>query len=234
MSAGYFGKLPMRGDFIQRNMPVEFVHTWDNWLQSVIATSHHNLAHSWLEHYLVSPVWRYLVPQQSQSYQMGVMLPSVDKVGRYFPFTISTNVFPKADAPRLISKNRDWFNTAENIALQALNESIDYEQLNAIVDELEVQNYPAELNPGRRISFRIPVDNMTSLENALEESRQHLPAKPEFNISYWWNEGNQDVPGNLICCEGMPDDNIYTAMLDGQWSLCHIENKDSTQFMGLT
>ncbi|MDH3326234.1 MAG: type VI secretion system-associated protein TagF, partial [Gammaproteobacteria bacterium] len=213
MSAGYFGKLPMRGDFIQRNMSAEFVHTWDNWLQSVIATSHHNLGHQWLDHYLVSPIWRYLIPQQSQTYQLGVMLPSVDKVGRYFPFTISVNITPKVDASRIISKNRDWFNMAENIALQALNESIDYEQLNAIIDELEPRDNITEFNQGRRISFRIPVDKFTSIENALEESRQYLPAKPKFNFSYWWNEGNQEKPGNLICCEGMPDDNIYIAML---------------------
>ena len=112
MSAGYFGKLPMRGDFIQRNMSAEFVHTWDNWLQSVIATSHHNLGHKWLEHYLVSPIWRYLIPQQSETYQLGVMLPSVDKVGRYFPFTVSTNITPNTDASRIISTNRDWFNMA--------------------------------------------------------------------------------------------------------------------------
>jgi len=231
MSAGYFGKLPMRGDFIQRNMSAEFVHTWDNWLQSVIATSHHNLGHKWLEHYLVAPIWRYLIPQQSETYQLGVMVPSVDKVGRYFPFTISTSITPEIDASRIIGANRDWFDTAENIALQALNESISYEELNSFVNELMIQNNTPNLNNNRRINFRIPVDKLSSLDNALEESRQHLPSKPEFNFSYWWNEGNQDTLGNLICCEGMPDDNIYTAMLDGQWSLCHIENKDSTQFI---
>jgi len=231
MSAGYYGKLPMRGDFIQRNMPVEFVHTWDNWLQSVIATSRHNLGHNWLDHYLVAPVWRYLIPQKSETYQLGVMLPSVDKVGRYFPFTISINVTPEADATRIISNNRDWFNMAENIAMQALDESIDYNQLNAIVDDLDAHSNASSINPNRRLSFRIPVDKLSSLDSALEESRQYMPFKPSFNFSYWWNEGHSDIPGNLICCEGMPDDNIYTAMLDGEWSLCHLETKDSTQLM---
>ncbi len=231
MSAGYFGKLPQRGDFIQRNMSAEFVHTWDAWLQSVISISRHNLGHQWLDYYLVSPIWRYLIPQQSKTYQLGVMLPSVDKVGRYFPFTISANIVPINDAARVICKNKEWFDKAENIALQALDESINYDQLNSIVDELILAEDTPDINANRRVSFRIPVDKLSSLNSALEESRQYIPAKPKFNISYWWNEGNQDVPGNLICCEGMPDDNIYTAMLDGQWSLCHIETKDSTQFL---
>lgn len=231
MSAGYFGKLPMRGDFIQRNMSAEFVHTWDNWLQSVISASHHNLGHQWLDFYLISPIWRYLIPQQSETYQLGVMLPSVDKVGRYFPFTISTNITPETDASRIISKNRNWFDMAENIALQALGESIGYDQLNSMSDELDVQNNNPEIFRGSRVSFRIPVDQLSSLDNALEESRQYKPSKPEFNLSYWWNEGNNEMTGNLICCEGMPDDNIYTAMLDGKWDLCHIQIKDSTQLI---
>ena len=231
MPAGYFGKLPMRGDFIQRNMSAEFIHTWDNWLQSVISASNHNLGHEWLNYYLVSPIWRYLIPQQSETYQLGVMLPSVDKVGRYFPFTISTNIVPETDASRIISKNRDWFDKAETIALQALDESIDYDHLNIAADALEVQNNTPAIVSGSRVSFRIPVDQLSSLDSALEESRQHQPSKAEFDLSYWWNEGNNEIQGNLICCEGMPDDNIYTAMLDGKWSLCHIENKDSTQLI---
>lgn len=231
MTAGYFGKLPMRGDFIQRNISAEFVHTWDNWLQSVISASNHNLGHQWLNYYLVSPIWRYLIPQQGQTYQLGVMLPSVDKVGRYFPFTICTSITPETDASRIISKNRDWFDTAENIALQALDESINYDQLNQMINELHVQNNTPALVRGGRMSFRIPIDQLSSLNSALEESRQHQSTDPEFNLSYWWNEGNNEVPGNLICCEGMPDDNIYTAMLDRKWSLCHIETKDSTQLI---
>ncbi len=231
MSSGYFGKLPMRGDFIQRNMSAEFAHTWDNWLQSVISASNHNLGHQWLNYYLVSPIWRYLIPQQSQTYQLGVMLPSVDKVGRYFPFTISTCITPEADASRIITKNRDWFDMAENIALQALGDSIDYDRLNSMTDELHVNNNTPISVRGARMSFRIPVDQLSSLNNALDESRQHQPSQPQFNLSYWWNEGNHEISGNLICCEGMPDDNIYTAMLDGKWSLCHIETKDSTQLI---
>jgi len=231
MAAGYFGKLPMRGDFIQRNMSAEFIHTWDNWLQSVIATSRHNLGHQWLNHYLVSPIWHYLIPQQAQTYQLGVMLPSVDKVGRYFPFTISVNVTPQSDAAQIIKKNCDWFSMAENIALQALDESINYDQLNSIIDELNTQTDCPQFSPAGRTSFRIPIDQLSSLDSALDESKQHLPSNPEFNFSYWWNEGSSNLPGNLICCEGMPDDNIYTAMLDGQWSLCHIQNRDSTQLI---
>jgi len=180
MPAGYFGKLPMRGDFIQRNMSAEFIHTWDNWLQSVISASNHNLGHQWLNYYLVSPIWRYLIPQQSQTYQLGVMLPSVDKVGRYFPFTISTNITPETDATRIITKNRDWLDKAETIALQALVESINYDQLNIATDELEVHNNTPAIESGNRVSIRITVDHLSSRDSALEGSRQHKHSKAEF------------------------------------------------------
>jgi len=231
MPAGYYGKLPMRGDFIQRNISTDFTYTWDNWLQSVLSASNHNLGHQWLNYYLVSPSWRYLIPQKSQSYQLGVMLPSVDKVGRYFPFTVSTNIIPESDASHVIMKNRSWFDAAESIAMQALNDTITYDQLNQMTQELEVENNTPVMLRGGRVNFRIPIDQFSSLNNALDESRQHQPSQPAFDLSYWWNEGNNEITGSLICCQGMPDDNIYTAMLDGKWSLCHIETKDNNQFL---
>jgi len=47
--AGYFGKMPVRGDFLSRGLPREFVEPWDDWLQLALEHSHNQFADGWLE-----------------------------------------------------------------------------------------------------------------------------------------------------------------------------------------
>ena len=53
------------------------------------------------------------------------------------------------------------------------------------------------------------------------QARNCQPNK-DSNYSYWWTQENENSAGNLISCQGFPDDNIFVAMLDGHWELCHI------------
>lgn len=87
---GFYGKLPCRGDFVQRRVPREFVEPWDVWLQECLTLSRSQLQERWLEAYLVSPIWRFALAGGvcGAAAYAGVLLPSVDLVGRYFPLTL--------------------------------------------------------------------------------------------------------------------------------------------------
>ena len=87
---GLYGKLPAHGDFLSRNLPPEFVQGWDDWLQRSVASSQEQLGGSWLDLYLTSPLWRFVISSGVIDDQVwaGVMMPSVAKVGRYFPLTL--------------------------------------------------------------------------------------------------------------------------------------------------
>src|SRR5215467_11283482 len=89
-SVGFFGKLPSHGDFIERRVGAPFRDVWDEWLQRCIATSRQTLGSEWLDCYLTSPMWRFFLSDGiagATSYA-GILLPSVDRVGRYFPLTV--------------------------------------------------------------------------------------------------------------------------------------------------
>ena len=60
--AGFYGKLPARGDFVRAGLPRDFIDPWDAWLQSVIAGSRVLAGDAWLPAYLESPVWRFALP----------------------------------------------------------------------------------------------------------------------------------------------------------------------------
>lgn len=88
--ASWFGKLPFLGDFASRRLPEAFIRPWDDWLQPGLAAARDATGDRWLDLYLTFPVWRFLVPAGliGDANWIGVLLPSVDRVGRCFPLTI--------------------------------------------------------------------------------------------------------------------------------------------------
>ena len=91
---GFFGKIPGHGDFIDRGLSAGFKETWDNWLQHGLASSKAVIGENWLDTYLTSPVWRFVLCTGvcGSDPWAGIIIPSVDRVGRYFPLTIATSL----------------------------------------------------------------------------------------------------------------------------------------------
>ncbi len=102
MVVGLYGKLPTHGDFLRRRVADDFVDAWDPWLQHCIADSRAALGEQWLETYLTSPVWRFALGAHvcGAATVAGIIVPSVDRVGRYFPLTLVWPVPPEFNALR--------------------------------------------------------------------------------------------------------------------------------------
>ena len=88
---GWFGKLSMLGDFASRRLDPAWIESCDRWLSASMQASQQQLGHDWLQTYLSAPVWRFawapgVVDQQ---WWFGVLMPSCDNVGRYFPLLIA-------------------------------------------------------------------------------------------------------------------------------------------------
>jgi type VI secretion system protein ImpM len=85
---GWFGKL---GDFITKRLPDEFVKPWDAWLQAGMLEAKATFPQDWEEHFLTFPFWRFLIDRGTVTHEpwMGLLIPSADRVGRLFPFTIA-------------------------------------------------------------------------------------------------------------------------------------------------
>ena len=120
---GFFGKLPINGDFIQRNLPAHFAHPWDVWLQENLSACQQELKENWLKHYLTSPIWRFFIAPSviDDNAYIGVFGPSVDSVGRYFPMTIASPISAK-HVPSLFSAAfQDIYAELETLFLNYLN-----------------------------------------------------------------------------------------------------------------
>lgn len=121
-----------------QGLPASFVTPWDNWLQEQMLALREARPDDWLDTYLCRPMWRFVIRDDELGPETwsGIILPSVDVVGRYFPFTIATALpryAPLVPAVRLMAP---WLSQAEDIALLALSETLSVDEVLARLREL--------------------------------------------------------------------------------------------------
>lgn len=90
-SFGWYGKVPHLGDFVRSGLSGEFVCAWDSWLQQVLVTGDGVLRDRWQACYRSAPIWRFATSPGicGPNAAAGVIMTSVDRVGRRFPLCIA-------------------------------------------------------------------------------------------------------------------------------------------------
>ncbi|HEX6708644.1 MAG TPA: type VI secretion system-associated protein TagF [Albitalea sp.] len=124
---GWFGKVPALGDFASRRLPDAFVQRWDRWLQRGLSRVRSELGEAWLDAYLVAPILRFWLGPGvlGASGWAGLLMPSVDRVGRHFPLTIAQPLDPLAAALAA----REWFHALDGAARKVLDVDFTVEDL---------------------------------------------------------------------------------------------------------
>jgi type VI secretion system protein ImpM len=207
---GFFGKVPTRGDFVRRGLPTSFITPWDRWLQEGIADSKAILGDAWLDIYLTSPVWRFALSAElaGDLAAAGVLIPSVDGVGRYFPFTLACLV-DGAPTPLPARAQSGWYEGAEALALAVLEEDGSLDQ---VIEGLEELGCPASCPPmaldGEAWRLEEPA---TDLAHGLV--RRFAPPHALF-----WTKGSKHVPPSTLLALQLPSARHFAALLDGAWA----------------
>ncbi len=227
---GYYGKIPSKGDFITRHLPRSFIDPWDQWLQSSIAASKTQLGEQWLDFYLTCPIWRFVISNEvcDDKSWIGIMIPSVDSVGRYFPFSIALPLSTTNNLLDIANNEDEWFSQAEALALTALDQEMRLDELNQSFDEL---NLPANLtNPGNSSAqqnsrtdlnnnghWLISCETTSSINTSLISLLEQLLYERLTHFSAWWTNGSEHIEPSLLVCKDLPSPDSFSALLDGQW-----------------
>src|SRR6185295_15807679 len=96
------------------------------------------LGDRWLDVYLTSPVWRFAAEGGAcgPAPVLGLIVPSVDRVGRYFPLTIVAELPAETKLPR-ITAAAQFFTAAERLVIETLEaEYVDFEVFDQRVTHL--------------------------------------------------------------------------------------------------
>lgn len=214
---GYYGKLPARGDFLSDGLPPELQEVWSDWLQSVVAVSREQLEGRWLDYYLAAPIWHFAVSAGvcGDSGCAGVLLPSVDSVGRHFPFSVLT---PVALAPTLMQQQQPWFDWVEAQALAVLDEGFslpEWLQGLALAPPLPAPGLNSWRQPGANRRRLACVG--AGLEPDSPQLLDHLLRLQHGGYSLWWTRGSDDLAPSTLVVEGLPPVGMFAAMMDGDW-----------------
>ena len=136
-AVGWYGKLPALGDFASRRLAGEFIDAWDDWLARGIAAWREAAPDGWLDEYLAGPSWRFvLMPgvlpgRCGRMAWVGVLMPSVDRVGRYFPLTLAQPVSPLPADGATTEVLLRWLQRLDDAAVDALQDDWNIDQLDA-------------------------------------------------------------------------------------------------------
>jgi type VI secretion system protein ImpM len=226
---GYHGKVPSHGDFVSRGLPTTFIGPWDIWLQEAIHTSRQQLGNDWLNYYLTSPLYRFVLSPGicGDSVWMGLLMPSVDKVGRYYPMTISQKDPGNTNPFVALQEYGDWFEHVESLALSCLKDDFNldnfYQQLcqltpNAL-NQMADQGKPTmnQSNLSFPAAFRQPINSIKSIPDTLPSILDKLLKDHCLAYSVWCTQGSEHVSPSLLISTGLPPFDGVAAMFDGNW-----------------
>lgn len=247
---GFYGKLPSLGDFVTRRLPRSFLDAWDQWLQASVATSKEQLGDQWLNTYLTSPLWRFVIAPGICGDRpcAGVLMPSVDRVGRYFPLAIVHALPRDVSLFRFASNAEDWYAQAEAVILSSLDDQNfslnefdqrveqtlgSFPNVEQIYTDL-VSTPSAEYLP----AWCIPRKENQPLNALYAGLLGQLATKQLGAYSLWWSAGSEQVAPIFLACSGLPPAHGFQALLSGAWSeavwghwhlLSTLQEQDPTQ-----
>lgn len=204
---GWYGKLAALGDFAQRRLPAHWVRQADPWLAGLMRDLPATLGPQWLDLYLTAPVLRFAWAPGvvDMRWWFGVLMPSCDNVGRYFPLVIAqSRTQPPVDRAGLDHLER-WYTVLARAAMHTLDDDASVERFEQMLEGApawpgsHAGAIPAPDAAERWQTFSAPVAPLPSavgmlaagelLERLAGTSVWSAPPAPGANAQFQWGPG---------------------------------------------
>jgi type VI secretion system protein ImpM len=200
---GWFGKLPGLGDFAHRRMPEPMRERLDHWLQRGLLRLRDEHA-DWTERYLAGPLWFFALGSGlgGTNAWLGVLMPSVDGVGRYFPFIIAAECDVPLNelTPAQSQAAWRWWRTCAQAALEGLENDLDAARFDAALQRL----FDAE-------DVEPDVDVDADTDERTDAARGAAMAWPAEGQSLWLTDPAAEQ-GLRMTASGLPTDARFDAL----------------------
>lgn len=226
-ATGWYGKIPGTGDFIARRISPSFSEAWHAWLHAAIAGSRERLGGRWRDTFLCMPVWRFVLSPGALTANAwaGIMAPSVDAVGRYFPLAVAS-ALPSAslDLVGTLAAAESWFDEIEAVALEVIAPAADTGAIDAAIAQRPFRAEWLRHPEGR--DDTVPIRGAKPQMLWLPLGPRGRRAAPELGAlaerlaepcGIWLAEESELFPRCALLCESLPAAEQYCAMMDGRW-----------------
>lgn len=233
---GWYGKLSTLGDFAHRRLPAEFIKIGDAWLSRAMTASHQQLGDRWLDVYLSAPVMRFAwAPGVADAHHwwFGLLMPSCDNVGRYFPLLIAhRRTRPPLDRIAL-DHLESWFDHLAEAAAHTLENKASIESFEQALSDAPPWPTPSARTwlPPRVMSDSPSASMSTSTSTSTTERYQlgrhatlnqwlYAMAIDDLHVrfsgcSIWWRRSAAGQESIASVVHGLPDATAFAQMLSG-------------------
>jgi len=224
MPCSLYGKLPTKRDFIAIGATRDFLDQWEPWLQSGVSASQTMLKEQWQNAFLRAPIWRFwLGADLCGAPTIGAFMPSLDRVGRYFPLTLFACADQQATIPPPeINSQDDWFKSAEELLISTLDQEKTFEAAVQDLNELAMPHQTALAPPPDLLVDRNATVSINHGERSFSDLfaslRQADHDKIYAGTTFWWTVGGEGFAPMAFCVKRMPDPFLFTGMLTGQFA----------------
>jgi type VI secretion system protein ImpM len=216
----WYGKLPMLGDFAHRRLPLGFVNACDAWLSQGVAASRDSLGPAWLDNYLTAPLWCFAWSPRvvDEQWWFGVLMPSVDAVGRYFPLVVAFSTEHAPTEPHALAQWAQWYVSAGACALQTLRSQATLEEFESALTTAgtPVIAEPADSAPPQVFASELQLHPSQGAwpQHAATVVLRSLTARLQGQ-STWWVQGNGERPSPVTVMRGLPAADRFVALFQG-------------------
>jgi type VI secretion system protein ImpM len=224
--AGLYGKIPAYGDFLHRDLPSSFVEPWNSWLDQGLRASQTVLKDGWMEAYLTSPPWRFILEPglAGEEGWLGVMASSVDRVNRCYPITVAIALGQDVRLPLLTEAIDSTLDALEKIILRLIDGSWTPDAVMAGIDALALTIGQSAIPPAvmshggaERLMtgpFHASISGL-ALRWFLEVQQGASEQDP---LSGWWHRQWGGRGPESFVTPGLPGPGCFVSLLDGDWS----------------
>ena len=224
----WYGKLASLGDFATRRLPQDTARVLDAWLAQGVDASRAQLGDErWLQVYLTSPLWRFAWAPgvlEPSAWWFGLMMPSVDNVGRYFPLVV---LQARAEPPTgrdALDRLEPWYAAVARAALRTLQPGSSLEQFEAeLVSLASAAPLPASdaVLPWTAAQWpertRHQIEAGTTLAQCFEQLAVAESLRRFRGCSLWWSLRPGDPASSLSIAVGLPARESFVQLLEGAW-----------------
>ncbi|MCG7504038.1 type VI secretion system-associated protein TagF [Mesorhizobium retamae] len=202
---GYFGKVPSNGDFVSRNVDRSLRELVDGWMQQGMEESRRVLGDDWLQSFLTAPVWRFVIGSGG-SVAFGIKIPSVDRIGRYFPFAILGELAEPALDASTLSRLDKMLDRLEPLLLSALDDDFDLDHFGYRLVDFQKRELAGKASANLLISEILPETEFRNLDEVL--------AGLDWNdASVWWTRGSTYRQAEIFSLHGLPAPTAFAGLL---------------------
>ena len=212
---GWYGKLASLGDFASRRLPAEFVTVWDGWLQHVLQGVQDAIGPAWLQSYLTAPIWRFAILPGlvGPSAWAGIIMPSVDRVGRYFPLTVAAELASAGALAHAVFGGTAWFAGLEEAALGMLATERGPDDLDASLARLPLPA-PHVDAADESVGSMQPLPSIDAFEATARARALTAWSTHGRWRALWWTRGRVDGDPQMVLSAALPSVKEFAQLLD--------------------